>query len=93
MRAFSLSAIFGFTIDREVYRQAALRENKLTSTSSERIRDELFKILSCPQSCKTIAELDKYGILQLIFPQIRRMKELKIAPAAGWTSGSILFLL
>jgi poly(A) polymerase len=74
MRAFSLSAIFGFKIDPRTSRQISLKKNKLNSVSSERVRDELFKILASPQSYDIFSLLDKFGILELIFPEIRKMK-------------------
>jgi len=75
MRAFSLSAIFGFKIDPETYRQISLKRNKLNTVSSERVRDELFKILSSPRGYDIVTQLDKYNILELIFPEIRKMKK------------------
>ncbi len=77
MRAFSLSAVFGFKIDRKVYAQISLKKNKLRSVSFERIRDELFKIFSSPQGYEIIAGLDKYNILKLIFPELKKMKRNK----------------
>jgi len=77
MRAFSLSAVFGFEIDRETYRFIDLKKKKLSGISWERIRDELFKILSSPKAYEIIEQLDKYDILELIFPEIRKMKKIK----------------
>lgn len=74
MRAFSLSAIFGFKIDPRTRRQIFLKKNKLNTVSSERVRDELFKILASLKSHDIVSQLDKFGILELIFPEIRKMK-------------------
>jgi poly(A) polymerase len=78
MRAFSLAAIFGFRITPDTYRQIDLKKRKLKTVSFERIRDELFKIFSSPGSYKILEELDKYGILGFIFPEIGKMKKSKI---------------
>ncbi|MCX5708490.1 MAG: hypothetical protein NTY14_05920 [Candidatus Omnitrophica bacterium] len=77
MRAFSLAAIFGFKIDSATYRQIFLKKKKLSTVSCERIRDELFKILSSPKSLEIVEGLDNYKILELIFPEIKKMKENK----------------
>jgi len=68
MRAFSLSALFNFKISRETLRLAVLKKRKLSGISSERVRDELFKILSSAKGHETVLHLDKYGLLELIFP-------------------------
>ena len=77
MRAFSLSAVFDFKIDRETFRLFDLKKKKLSGISWERIRDELFKILSSSKAYEIIEQLDKYDILGLIFPEIRKMKKMK----------------
>jgi poly(A) polymerase len=82
MRAFSLSAIFGFKIDPATYRQIFLKKKKLNAVSCERIRDELFKVFSSPKSFEIVEALDNYKILELVFPEIRKMKENK-KPALG----------
>jgi poly(A) polymerase len=74
MRAFSLAAIFGFKIDAQVYRQISLKKKKLSVISFERIRDELFKIFTSPKGYEIVEKLDQYNILELIFPEIRKMK-------------------
>jgi poly(A) polymerase len=75
MRAFSLAAIFGFKIDPAVYRLIALKKKKLAGVSMERIRDELFKVLCCPEGYEIVSQLDKYEILALIFPEIKKMQK------------------
>lgn len=76
MRAFSLSAVFGFKIDSQTSRLSGLKKKKLLGISWERIRDELFKILSSPKAYEIIEQLDKYDILELIFPEIRKIKKM-----------------
>ena len=77
MRAFSLSAIFGFKIDPMTYRQIFLKKKKLSTVSCERIRDELFKIFSSPKGFEIVEKLSKYRILELIFPEIKKIKVTK----------------
>jgi poly(A) polymerase len=80
MRAFSLAAIFGFKIDPRTYRQIFLKKKKLSAVSCERIRDELFKIFSSPKGFEIIEGLNNYKILELIFPEIKPMKENRKRP-------------
>jgi putative nucleotidyltransferase with HDIG domain len=77
MRAFSLSAIFGFKIDPVTFRQLFLKRKKLATVSCERIRDEMFKIFSSPKSYETVEGLSRYKILDLVFPELRPMKVAK----------------
>jgi poly(A) polymerase len=75
MRAFSLAAIFGFKMSGDTCRQISLKKRKLMAVSSERVRDELFKILFSLRGYDAITELDKYNILELILPEIKKMKK------------------
>jgi poly(A) polymerase len=80
LRAFSLSAIFGFKIDRETLKLIRLKHKKLSDVSFERIRDELFKILERPNSFEYLAQLDKIKILKTIIPEIEVMRGVKQGP-------------
>ncbi|MBI4972282.1 MAG: HD domain-containing protein [Candidatus Omnitrophica bacterium] len=80
LRAFSLSSIFGFKIDKETLRQIKTKREKLSQASYERIRDELFKILDRPNSFEYIAQLDKLKILKIIFPDFEIMRRVRQGP-------------
>lgn len=80
LRAFSLAAIFGFKIDKRTQRAIELKKKKIRGVSPERIRDEVFKILATPCSWEYIRDLNKYKILELIFPEIRPMQKLRQGP-------------
>lgn len=77
MRAFSLACIFVFKIDTKTLRLACRKRNKLRQVSGERIRDELFKIFSCPHSFEFIKKLDQHRILEVVFPEIKTMRNLR----------------
>ncbi len=81
MRAFSLSAIFNFKINKETLRLISLKKKKLAGISSERVRDELFKILSSAKGYETVSQLDKYGLLELIFPELKKLKKMRKRPS------------
>jgi putative nucleotidyltransferase with HDIG domain len=80
LRAFSLAAIFSFKIDKETLRIIKLKRKKLSGVSFERIRDELFKILDRPDAFGYLVNLDKLGILKIIFPEIEMMRGVSQGP-------------
>ena len=82
LRAFSLCAVFGFSIDTDTLRLIRLKKKLLAKVSGERIRDELYKILESSRAYECICALDKQGILKLIFPEIRAMQRVKQAGKA-----------
>ncbi|MFA6384068.1 MAG: HD domain-containing protein [Candidatus Omnitrophota bacterium] len=79
LRAFSLSAVFGFSIDREALRSLGRKKKLLSRVSGERIRDEFFKILESDRAHECLRALDESGVLGIIFPEIRAMKRVKRA--------------
>jgi len=80
LRAFSLSAIFDFKIERETLRLIKIKREKLADVSYERIRDELFKILDRPDAFQYLLKLDKLRILTIILPEIEVMRGVKQGP-------------
>lgn len=80
LRAFSLSLIFGFKIDKKTLASAALKRGKLSLVSYERIRDEIFKIFDRPNSFECLIEMDKMKILKIIIPEIEVMRDVKQGP-------------
>ncbi|MDD5154922.1 MAG: HD domain-containing protein [Candidatus Omnitrophica bacterium] len=80
LRAFSLSAIFGFKIDRQTLKLMQRDKKNISAVSAERIRDELFKILDTPKAFDCLIEMDKLKILDVIIPEIKIMRGLKQGP-------------
>ncbi len=80
LRAFSLSAIFGFGIDKETLKLVKVKKGKLSGISCERIRDELFKILERPDAFGHLLKLDQLGILKIIIPEIELMRGVEQGP-------------
>lgn len=80
LRAFSLSAMFDFKIDKQTLSLAKKDKDKLLEVAGERMRDELFKILDVSDSTKYIRKMDKAGILSRVIPQIELMRSLKQGP-------------
>lgn len=80
LRAFSFSAILNFTIDKDTLKLARLKRNKLISVSGERIRDEIFKVLVTEKAHDYFLALDKLKILDIIFPEIKKMRRIGQGP-------------
>jgi len=80
LRAFSFSCTLGFGLDQETLRLAKKEKNKISAVSSERIREELFKILDSSTAYVSLASLDKLRILEVIFPEIKSMRRIGQGP-------------
>ncbi|MDD5654467.1 MAG: HD domain-containing protein [Candidatus Omnitrophica bacterium] len=80
LRGFSLSAIFGFVIDKDALKYLKLARDKLGAVSPERVRDELFKILDTPHSASYLEEMDKLRVLSAALPEIEVMRGVKQGP-------------
>lgn len=80
LRAFSLAAIFGFTIEDGTLRLIKAQRNLLGNVSFERVRDELFKILARGNSFEYVDMLEKMKILPVIMPEIEIMRGVNQGP-------------
>ncbi len=54
LRAFSFSSLLGFSIDTGTIKAAVKKRRALAGVSAERVRDELFKIFSCPGAAESL---------------------------------------
>jgi len=73
MRAFSHKALLGFSIDKKTLAQIKKDLHLLRDISYERIREELFKILSSERTAENLKAMDKIGLLEQIIPQVSVM--------------------
>lgn len=80
LRAFSFSAMLGFSIDNRTLKLAKRDKAKLSKVSFERIRDELFKIFDTPNTFLEFCRMDELRILRIIFPEIEKMRNLDQGP-------------
>ena len=70
MRAFRFGALYDSSLSDQLLEKIEANSELLSNVSGERIRDELFKILSVSDSYKWIKLLDKTGILKIILPEL-----------------------
>lgn len=80
LRAFSLSCIFRCDVDKETLRLAKKERARLEGISLERIREELFKVFESASAYESLVVLDKLKILELIFPEIKPMRNIGQGP-------------
>lgn len=70
MRAIRIATQLGFQIEESTWQAVRDNANLITTVSSERIRDELIKILSSEYPADGIQLLANAGILDSIFPEL-----------------------
>jgi tRNA nucleotidyltransferase (CCA-adding enzyme) len=72
IRAIRIATQLEFDIDKNTF--AAIQDNKelIKEVTNERIRDELFKLLSSTNPYVGIIKLREAGILQIILPELER---------------------
>ena len=74
MRAIRFSSQLGFRIDTQTFRAISRNRERLGIVSTERITDELNKIIMSPVPSEGFILLDRSGLLPLVSPELDRMK-------------------
>lgn len=74
MRAIRFATQLGFTIEGKTLEAIARNKNRINIISKERIGEELNKIILSSKPSVGFKLLDKTGLLELIFPELHRMK-------------------
>ncbi|MBI5568470.1 MAG: HD domain-containing protein [Desulfomonile tiedjei] len=74
LRAFRFAASLGFSIDREVMDLIPPNLERLPAVSPERIRDELFAVLSAPSSFPVLKMMSDAQVFDAIVPELKPMK-------------------
>ena len=74
MRCVRFAAQLGFYIDDETFEALERNKERIGIISRERIADELNKILLSPVPSKGFVELDRCGLLALIFPELAALQ-------------------
>ncbi len=73
-RAFRIAAEHGFSVDPATARAVRKNAPLIASVAPERVKDELFRILARGDSAGWIRQIDAAGLLDILFPEITRMK-------------------
>lgn len=74
MRAIRFATQLNFLIEEKTLQAIAKERQRIKIISKERIIDELNKIILAPKPSIGFKLLDKTGLLELIFPELYRMK-------------------
>jgi poly(A) polymerase len=80
MRAVRFAARFGFRVEPETMAAAQSLAAQITQVSSERIRDELTKLLTEGAARRGFELLDETGLLGVVLPDVARMKGVEQPP-------------
>jgi poly(A) polymerase len=76
LRAFRFKTLFGFDFADEVPESISGALPSLRDVSWERIRDELVAILAHGRSAAILRDMDSYGIMDVIFPELSSAKKV-----------------
>lgn len=74
MRAFRLAAVLGFKIEKNTSALISRQARLIKKVSTERVREEFIKILSCPGSTAYIKAMDQHKLLSVLIPEINKLK-------------------
>ena len=74
LRAVRLAAEYGFTIDEETEALIQAQSQLICQVAGERVREELCRLLSIPNSAPFLYYLDRLGLLTAIFPELEPTK-------------------
>ncbi len=80
LRALRLACQLDFEIEQETYQQVKEHASQLTQVSWERIRDEVFKILTGPDPSRGLQLMFDSGILEVILPEVAAMDGVQQPP-------------
>jgi poly(A) polymerase len=78
MRAIRFSAQLGFDIEPESLNAIRHNRQRISIISGERIVEELNKIILAPKPSRGFHLLESTGLLELIFPELDRMKGVAV---------------
>ena len=74
MRCVRFATQLNFFIDEETFEALARNKERIRIISKERVADELNKIMMTPTPSKGFVELERCGLLPLIFPELAALQ-------------------
>ncbi len=77
LRGFRLAVEKNLELTEDFYHFVKKKGHILKKAPPERITLELFKTLKHQRSAKVIRDLYEYGVLEVIFPEVARLREIK----------------
>lgn len=83
MRAIRFATQLNFEIEKETLQAINRNKERIKIISAERIIDELNKIMMTPKPSKGFKLLEETGLLQIIFPELQKMKGVERVKGIG----------
>ena len=83
MRCIRFATQLNFSIDDETFASLEKNRERINIISKERISEELNKILLAPVPSKGFIDLDRCGLLQLIFPELAALQGVETVNGRG----------
>jgi putative nucleotidyltransferase with HDIG domain len=80
LRAVRLAAAYNLHILPETLSQLRQAAPQLANVSTERVRDELFRILAGPRPATSLRALDMLGVFSVTLPELMLLKDLEQTP-------------
>jgi poly(A) polymerase len=84
LRAVRFASQLGFKIEEKSLKAIQKNKTRIEIISKERIIDELNKVILSPKPSGGFILLEKTGLLELIFPELDRMKGVQIKNGKGY---------
>ena len=83
MRCVRFATQLNFYIEDETFDSLTRNRERISIISKERINDELNKIILSPVPSKGFVELDRCGLLELIFPELVKLQGVETRNGRG----------
>jgi len=83
MRCIRFATQLNFYIDDETFESLCRNRERISIISRERIADELNKIMLSPTPSKGFIDLDRCGLLELIFPELCKLQGVETRHGRG----------
>lgn len=83
MRCVRFATQLNFQIDEETFEALERNRERIKIISSERVIDELNKIMLAPHPSKGIIDLDRCGLLDIIFPELKALEGIETVNGRG----------
>ena len=74
LRAYRFSAELGFQISKETVTAVRRHRSLLKKSAPERVREELLRLLATSRAARTLTEMDRAGLLGVLFPELDPMR-------------------
>lgn len=75
LRAYRFSAELDFPLTKETVTDVRRLRGLLRKSAPERVREELLRLLATPRAAATLTEMERTGLLGVLFPELEPMRK------------------